>query len=161
MAEFMSLAVGLLVPIVVSWIKNQDWPNAAKVLLSLFIAALFGAMTTGVELYREGVPWSWEVWGKNLGLVFTSATVFYKSWFQGTNFDSDLTFNRGPSPSPSHQGRSWGEAMNQGVRLGLQEGPGDAERGDRYSSPRSPRSVPLGVPYRPRRARVYPLKSVD
>lgn len=96
MEVFANLAIGLLVPIVVSYLKDQGWPDALKLALSLGISILVGAATTWVAGQADGTPWTWQDFAANSGLVFTAATAFYKTIFQGVNFNRETLEPGGP-----------------------------------------------------------------
>jgi hypothetical protein len=90
MKEFLNLALGLLMPMVVSWLKRNHWPDWAKVLLSLGIALLAGLITAGAE-----GNWNLSAIGANSGTVFALATVFYKTYFQDTSLNRRLEGGQG------------------------------------------------------------------
>ena len=77
MAEFLTLAFGLLVPPLVSYLKDCDMPDALKILLTL-LASLAGGFAivalTGNPDWRNIAGWS--------AAVFTAATTFYHAWFK-------------------------------------------------------------------------------
>lgn len=86
MQEFISLAVGVLMPLVISFLKSRTWPDAVKVLLSLLCCVIAGACVA----YATG-GLTWGAWAADAGLVFTAATVVYKAWFKATALDRQLT----------------------------------------------------------------------
>jgi len=85
MQQFIALGIGLLVPLAVSALKRRAWPDGAKVALSLLVCALAGAAVA----YGAG-DLTWGAWAANAGLVFTSATTVYKTFFQATPLNATL-----------------------------------------------------------------------
>lgn len=89
MAVFLVLVFSLITPLVVSWIKQSGWPDWAKVLLTLGVSLVGGALTALAT--GELVPTNIAGTG---GVIFTLAVTFYKTYFQATQFNQQLT---GPS----------------------------------------------------------------
>lgn len=85
MLEFLTLACGLLMPFLVSWLKNCDWPDWIKVLLSLGMSIIAGGLIT----FLEGA-FDIQTLTQATTAVFTSATVFYKMWFEKTKVNERL-----------------------------------------------------------------------
>lgn len=90
---FSSLAVGLIMPYVISWVKARHWADGSKVLLSLVICVLGGLLVSVAAGLLQGMGWhiTGEQWVANAGIVFSAATTFYKTWFQGTAVEKSLT----------------------------------------------------------------------
>lgn len=89
MEEFLLLGCSLIMPLIVSWLKDCDWPDWAKVLLSLGIAVLGGALTSLVEGTLDLRSMT-----NASAVIFTCATVFYKTWFAQTMLNSQLEQGR-------------------------------------------------------------------
>lgn len=85
MREFLTLACGLLMPFVVSWLKGRNWPDWAKVLLSLGLSIIGGALVALMDGSLD-----LQTLTRSSTAVFTSATVFYKLWFEKTTINSRL-----------------------------------------------------------------------
>jgi biotin transporter BioY len=85
MLEFLTLACGLLMPFVVSWLKGRNWPDWAKVLLSLGLSIVGGALVAFVD-----GSLNLQTLAHSSTAIFTSATVFYKLWFETTSVNSHL-----------------------------------------------------------------------
>ena len=85
MNDFFILVFGLLMPLIVSGLKQQNWPDWAKVLTSLLLSLVGGAITAAVngEFALDRVAGS-------AGVIFTASTVFYKTYFQDTTFNKRL-----------------------------------------------------------------------
>jgi hypothetical protein len=85
MKEFVALGLGLLMPLVVSWLKDCGWPDWAKVLLSLGLSIVGGALSALVDgaLDPQSLAYSSLI-------VFASATTFYKVWFENTGVNGRL-----------------------------------------------------------------------
>jgi uncharacterized membrane protein YqaE (UPF0057 family) len=84
-AEFLTLAFGLLVPPLVSFLKDCAMPDALKILLTL-LASLAGGFAivalTGDPDWRNIAGWSTA--------VFTAATTFYHAYFKNTLLNENL-----------------------------------------------------------------------
>ena len=89
MSEFVALACGLLMPFVISWLKDCNWPDWVKVLLSLGVSVLGGALAAAATGQLD-----LNTLTTNSGIVFTSATVFYKAWFANTSMNNRLEQRR-------------------------------------------------------------------
>lgn len=86
MAAFLVLVFSLITPVVVSWIKRSGWPDWAKVLLTLAVSLVGGALTALAT--GELVPSNIAGTG---GVIFTLAVTFYKTYFQATQVNQQLT----------------------------------------------------------------------
>jgi hypothetical protein len=95
MLEFLTLACGLLMPFLVSWLKGRNWPDWAKVLLSLGLSIGGGALVALADGSLD-----FQTLTRSSTAVFTSATVFYKLWFEKTTVNSQLEQMR-PLNKPS------------------------------------------------------------
>lgn len=90
MSEFVDIAIGQLLPIFISWLKRSTWPDALKVVLSLIVCVVIGTIKAAV-LHRLDVgDFSAEAVAKTAGIIFTSATVAYKTWMQDTWLNARL-----------------------------------------------------------------------
>lgn len=85
MSEFLTLALSLLMPMIVSWLKRESWPEWAKVTLALALSILGGAVTAAVEGSIDLATVT-----TSSAIIFTSATVFFKAWFQHTTLNAQL-----------------------------------------------------------------------
>ena len=90
MTEFLNLALGLLTPFVVSWLKQAHWPDWAKALLTLGIALLAGVLTTAV-----GGNFDLRAISANSAQIFTVAILFYKTYFQNSVINQHLESGTG------------------------------------------------------------------
>ena len=86
MAEFLTLAFGLLVPPLVSWLKDCQMPDALKILLSLLASILAGMVTAGVSGELD-----WRNVAGTSAVVFTVATTVFKTFFQDSVLDKNLS----------------------------------------------------------------------
>lgn len=81
--EFLSIVLGIvstvLMPALVAWLKQSDWPIWKKHILTLLVAIALGALTVLVN---------GNIDLKNLTLsitaIFTAATTLYNVWFRDT-----------------------------------------------------------------------------
>jgi hypothetical protein len=85
MSEFIALAFGLFMPFVVSWLKGSNWPDWTKVALSLAISICGGALAALIDGKLD-----LQTLAGASGIVFTSATVVYKTWFANTSLNNRL-----------------------------------------------------------------------
>lgn len=98
MEAFLVLAFSLLTPPIVSLIKSSKWPDWGKVLLTLGVALLGGALTA----LASGTLDLDNIAGTG-GIIFTLAVTFYKTYFQATELNQQLT---GGSPRPQSAAKS-------------------------------------------------------
>jgi len=79
---------GLVVPVLISFLKNTNWSKKAKqavaVGTSLIVAVGITVVDNGVDLT------DWKVLLANLAVVFTVAQVFYQQYFGGTALNAKL-----------------------------------------------------------------------
>lgn len=87
-AEALAIIVGLLMPLLVSWLKNSDWTTRQKFLFSVGISLVLGFATS---FFAGDVALRWERVLVDTAFVFLAAQVFYKTWFEGTSLDKRLT----------------------------------------------------------------------
>lgn len=85
MNELINLIAGLLLPPLISWLKDCRWPAHAKLALSLLLSLLAG----GVSAYLDGAL-NWSDLVSSGAVVFTVATAFYKFWFEQTDLNQRL-----------------------------------------------------------------------
>ena len=116
MEAFLILAFSLLTPPIVSLIKNSKWPDWGKVLLTLGVSLLGGALTALVS----GTFDLDNIAGTG-GTIFTLAVTFYKTYFQATGLNQQLT---GGLPTAQNAAKS------TFTRTGtVQDSSGGAQRG--------------------------------
>jgi uncharacterized membrane protein YqaE (UPF0057 family) len=85
MAEFLTLAFGLLVPPLVSFLKDCAMPDALKILLALLASILAGIIAAAV-----GGELDWRNVAGTSAVVFTIATTVFKTFFQDTLLNKNL-----------------------------------------------------------------------
>ena len=83
-----NIVAGVLMPFIVSAIKGASWADASKVILSMAVSLILGAITAYI-----GGSVSWHIGAilANATAIFTEATLLYKIWFQGTKINATLT----------------------------------------------------------------------
>jgi hypothetical protein len=99
MEAFLVLTSSLLTPILVSWIKQNNWPDWAKVLLTLGLSVAAGALIALVDQRAD----TSDILGTG-SLIFTLAVTFYKTCFQSTRLNQRL--EGGPEASASKTARA-------------------------------------------------------
>lgn len=78
--EIWSLLSAAIAMVVVQYLKDLDWPDAAKVILAIGVCVGLGAVQWSI-----GHPWreiTWEAVAENSAVIFATATGFYKLYFQ-------------------------------------------------------------------------------
>ncbi len=123
MEAFLILAFSLLTPPIVSLIKNSKWPDWGKVLVTLGVSLLGGALTAlaGGTLDLHNIAGTG-------GIIFTLAVTFYKTYFQATELNHQLT---GGLPRAQYAAKSTftrTAAASRSSRGGRGVRPGGAER---------------------------------
>lgn len=85
MAEFLTLAFGLLATPFISWLKACAMPDWLKILIALIVSAFAGLATVAVagELDLRNVAYTSTA-------VFTVATVFFHAYFKKTLLNENL-----------------------------------------------------------------------
>jgi hypothetical protein len=80
--------LGFLVPPLVSWLKNVNWPRWARVTL----AGVVSLVVALLSLLQDGKlgDASWKTILANLGVVFGVATAFYNIHFSDTSLNATL-----------------------------------------------------------------------
>jgi len=81
-----SIVQGLLLPFVVSFLKGQQWSNNVKLLFSMAVSLVVSALTLLVQN-----DFNWNYLLANAALIWSSAQVVYKTWFQNTTVETKLT----------------------------------------------------------------------
>jgi hypothetical protein len=81
-----SLVQGLLLPFLVSFLKGQQWGNNVKMLFSMGVSLVVSAATLLVQN-----DFNWEYLLTNAALIWASAQVVYKTWFQDTAVNATLS----------------------------------------------------------------------
>lgn len=80
--------LGAVTPIVVSALKQVEWPDQVKSLLTLGISLLFGALAV---FMTDGFPTDWTTLVAKLSVIFTIATAIYQLYFKKTVLNHTLT----------------------------------------------------------------------
>lgn len=86
--ELWSLFSAAIAMLLTQLLKDQEWPNAAKVVLAIIVCVGLGALQWSI-----GHPWrsiTWEVLAENGAVIFATATAFYKLYFQETGVAQTL-----------------------------------------------------------------------
>lgn len=82
------VAAGVLIPFIVSYLKDVSWSLKVKQALSFGIATAFGV---GVTVVDKGVSIdSVPTLLANLGVIFTTAQVFYVQLLKGSEVNAKL-----------------------------------------------------------------------
>lgn len=87
--EFLSLVLGIvfsvLMPALVSWLKQSSWPEWKKVGLALLVAVALGALTVLAkgEIDLQDLATA-------VTAIFTAATIIYRTWFRETRLNGIL-----------------------------------------------------------------------
>lgn len=86
--EALAGIIGIFMPIVVSLLKRPTWPTWAKLGIAGGVSLAVGAVSTLVSTQVDVEPGSILT---AAAAAFTSATVVYKVWFEGTILNDRLT----------------------------------------------------------------------
>lgn len=85
-----SALVGVVLPVVISYLKNTAWTAKAKQLLSVGISLVAGI---GITLIDNGVQFDWsntQAALANVAVVFTVAQTVYFQYFGNTSTNARL-----------------------------------------------------------------------
>lgn len=80
-----SVIQGILLPVVVSFLKGQQWSTNVKFLFSIGVSIAVAAVTLFVESNFD-----WKFLVANAATVWASAQVVYQTWFKETSVQSKL-----------------------------------------------------------------------
>jgi hypothetical protein len=82
------VAAGVIIPFIVSFLKDVTWVPKIKQLVSFAVAAVFAV---GVTVVDKGVQLdTWQALLANLGVIFTIAQVFYTQLIKDTSVNATL-----------------------------------------------------------------------
>lgn len=83
-----SAAAGVAVPFVISFLKDTEWSLKVKQLIAFVISLV---VAVGVTVVDKGVSLdSWQALLANLGVLFTTAQLFYTQYFSDTTLNAKL-----------------------------------------------------------------------
>lgn len=85
MRDLIPLLVSLLMPPLVSWLKDASWPDWAKVCLSVATSGVAAAIVSAIEGFINV-----HTIGTSTAMIFSGATIFYKTWFQSSQLNERL-----------------------------------------------------------------------
>jgi len=80
-----SVVQGLLLPFVVSFLKGQQWSHNVKLLFSMVVSLIVAGITL---LVKNDFDWNYLL--ANAALVWASAQILYKTWFEDTGVEVKL-----------------------------------------------------------------------
>lgn len=87
----LSLIVGQFVPALISLVKDREWSDRQKMILTIVVSAIVGALTALAEnAVQVNTTMTADDWLKNMLAVFSSATAAYKLYFQNTDANKTL-----------------------------------------------------------------------
>jgi hypothetical protein len=109
---------GAVAPIVISSLKNVDWPEQAKFALSLVVSVVFAALAV---FMTDGLPTDLSTFTAKASIIFTLATVIYKFGFKGTTINMTLTEARLIGGSKVSQPKAKEEAAKEVVTEAVTE----------------------------------------
>jgi uncharacterized membrane protein len=88
MSVTFAVIAGLIVPFVVSFLKNKAWSTQVKQLIAIAVSLVVGA---GITVIDNGVSVSnWQDFLANFGVIFTVANVWYGQYFGDTAVNTKL-----------------------------------------------------------------------
>jgi hypothetical protein len=83
-----NIVAGVIMPFIVSTLKGASWSDTTKVVLSMVVSLILGAITAYIG---GGMEWTIGSVLANATAIFTEATLIYKIWFQGSAVNEKLT----------------------------------------------------------------------
>jgi hypothetical protein len=100
MSVTFSIIAGLVVPFVVSFLKNKAWSAQVKQVIAIAVSLVVGA---GITIVDNGVSVvSWQDFLANFGVIFAVANIWYSQYFGGTSLNASLeNIGVGSSTLPS------------------------------------------------------------
>jgi hypothetical protein len=83
-----SIIAGLIVPFVVSFLKNKAWSVQVKQVVAIVVSLAVGA---GITVIDNGVSIAnWQDLLANFGIIFTVANIWYNQYFGNTSVNASL-----------------------------------------------------------------------
>jgi hypothetical protein len=83
-----AVVAGLIIPTVISYLKSTGWSKQAKQALSFAASVVVGI---GISVIDYGVSFDdWSSIVANVGIVFTTAQLFYRQYFADTELNERL-----------------------------------------------------------------------
>jgi len=100
MSVTFSVIAGVVVPMLVSFLKSKAWSTQVKQLVAIAVSLVVGA---GITFIDNGVSVSnWQDLLANFGVIFTVANVWYGQYFGNTALNAKLESSGvGSSTMPS------------------------------------------------------------
>lgn len=86
-ANALPITIGLLMPPLISFIKDVAWPRQGKIAVALVISCLGGIASAWV---RGGLMLTLENVMVDVAIVVVEAQAFYRLWFQASTFEASL-----------------------------------------------------------------------
>jgi hypothetical protein len=79
----------VIIPVIVSWLKNSQWERSSKVLLAAGISVIFGVISSIVAgaFHTSSI----DAFAQTTITIFTLSQTFYAVWFRNTLFNNALT----------------------------------------------------------------------
>lgn len=88
MSVTFAIIAGLIVPFVVSFLKNKAWSAQIKQIVAIAVSLVVGV---GITIIDNGVSISnWQDLLANFGVIFTVANVWYGQYFGDTTINAKL-----------------------------------------------------------------------
>lgn len=83
--ELISLIVGQLTPLLISFVKGNRWSNKQAMLLTMLVCTVVGALTSaGAHSLILHETMTLDDWIGNALVVYMSATAAYKLYFENS-----------------------------------------------------------------------------
>jgi len=92
---------GIVMPFVISVIKRPGMGSAWSVMITLAVSLVVGGVSAVLDGSIKPLDLDFENPEVLLGTAttaFTAATVSYKTWFQGSQLNTNLTYYPAPAP---------------------------------------------------------------
>jgi hypothetical protein len=87
-SQAVSFLVGIVIPLLISWLKSCAWPQRGKVLVALVVSVVAGAATSWAA---GNLIWSWDRALVDAAIVVATGQGTYKLLLEGSGIDRRLT----------------------------------------------------------------------
>lgn len=81
----LSIVEGIVLPILVSFLKGQQWSTNVKFLFSMVVSLAIAALTLLIKN-----DFALDTLLANAALIWSSAQAIYQTWFRSTSMESTL-----------------------------------------------------------------------
>ena len=87
-SQAVSVLVGIVLPFLISWLKQSDWDHKGKFLVAVVVSVIAGFATSWAA---GNLIWAWEKALIDAAIVISVSQGFYKLILEDRDWDKRLT----------------------------------------------------------------------